>query len=244
VLSTPAASPFVLYGQVTDTEGRPVPDVMVYVATGWGTLLGGGRAVTGADGRYRLPFGAGWHMERSEDAPMGIGVQAAAAGVRPPGFYEVNMCRQGDLLMAESRGLLEKEGGLYSSHLESGRFVLPDQPYELNFVVAPATRLTGRLVDPDGDPIAGQRIWVETELLPPASSVYAQTETAPDGGFAFDSLPVDSPVQIGLRHMAPGGPRHGVDIWAAPHTFDAPGPHDCTLTYDRAQGSLQLGTMP
>jgi hypothetical protein len=135
---------------------------------------------------------------------------------------------------------METEGDLYSTHLESGRFVLPNQPYELNFVVAPAARLMGRLVDLDGEPISGQRISVETEVLPPASSVYAQVETGPDGGFEFDCLPVGSPVRIGLRHMAPGGPRHGIDTWAYPHTFDAPGPHHCTLTYDRGEGTLDL----
>jgi hypothetical protein len=242
VLPVPVDSRFVLYGTVTGTDGRPMPDVMVHVATGWGTLLGGGRTVTGPDGRYRLPFGAGWLMQRSEDAPMGVGVQAAAAGVRPPGFYEVNMCRQGDLLMAEDRMLMEED--TYRDHREAGRFVLPDQPYELNFTIAPAARLSGRLVDPDGNPVAPQRIWVMTEVLPRASSVYDQTETGPNGSFGFDSLPVGSPVQIGLRHMAPGGPRHGVDIWTDPHTFDAPGPYDCRVTYDHALGTLRLEMRP
>lgn len=69
--------PFSVFGRVTDTSGNPVANAVVRAATGAGTLLGGGKTKTDSDGKYLLYFGPGMRTKVSDEAPQGVGVQAA-----------------------------------------------------------------------------------------------------------------------------------------------------------------------
>jgi hypothetical protein len=83
----------------------------------------------------------------------------------------------------------------------------------VNFVMAPAVKVAGRLVgygrkptlpphafrrkeikvdwhDAAGAPLAGWRVWLVGGELPPASSVLASTDTDAEGRFEFGEVPV------------------------------------------------------
>ncbi|MCG8651126.1 MAG: carboxypeptidase regulatory-like domain-containing protein, partial [Pirellulales bacterium] len=77
--------PFSIHGRVVDQDGRPMAGVEVRAATGRGTLLGGGRTTTDNDGKYRLYFGPGGRVG-GDNAPLGVGVQAAHFFANKPGW--------------------------------------------------------------------------------------------------------------------------------------------------------------
>ncbi|HEX6961395.1 MAG TPA: hypothetical protein VF175_05975, partial [Lacipirellula sp.] len=97
---TPAApaNRFTIKGRVTDGQGRPLEGVEIRVATGIGTLLGGGSGRSGVDGSYEVHFGPG--VSFTEGGPQ---LQAASVHARKAGYYEQNLCRGGNLGMAYYR---------------------------------------------------------------------------------------------------------------------------------------------
>jgi hypothetical protein len=172
--------PWSVTGTVTDEQGRPMEGVRVQVAAGWGTLGRSDEDVTNADGRYTLRFIAGGFVMAERKGAW----YAAIVSAFKDGHYEANLCSQGDLAMAyepidpNARGKEWRYQGV----------VLPNEPYEVNFVMVRAARIKGRLIDGQGSPIGGKGLWLAGEGLYPASSVLASFETDADGRFAVDSV--------------------------------------------------------
>jgi hypothetical protein len=173
--------PWSVTGKVTDEQGRPMEGVRVQVAAGWGTLGRSDEDVTDADGRYTLRFiPGGLVMTETKGAWY-----AAIVSAFKDGYYEANLCSQGDLAMAyepidpNARGKRWRYQGV----------VLPNEPYEVDFVMVPSARIKGRLIDEEGRPIAGQGLSIGGEGLYPASSVLASTEMGADGRFVVDRVP-------------------------------------------------------
>lgn len=177
-------APWVVEGKVTDAAGQPMTGVEVRAACGEGTLRTTGRTTSDRNGRYRLRFGPGMHFTDGPGSPGHAGLQAATIYAASPGFAEQNLCRQGDLMMAG-----RKPGSDELAGLDPERVVLPNQPYRLDFVMAPAADVRGRLVDADGKPIADRPLYLDGKELPPSSSVLAATKTDAEGRFLFESVP-------------------------------------------------------
>src|SRR5262249_52300837 len=139
------------FGRVTDQDGKPLAGVEVAAHCGDGTLRRTGVATSGADGRDALDFGPGLVFLRAS-RPI---LQAATSAAHRTGVFEANLNRQGDCMAAPampSDEELEEQGG------RKDRLFLPDHPLELNFVMRPAGRVAGRLVDEQGKPLAGYAV--------------------------------------------------------------------------------------
>jgi beta-lactamase regulating signal transducer with metallopeptidase domain len=172
-------APWVVNGQVNDDQGRPMKGVAVRAHTGIGTLRMTGSAVTNVDGKYEFRFGPAVWMEGNR------GVQAATISVAYPGYFEKNLHRQGDLVGAHMR----PEGEIGWGGKTDEQLFLPNQPKTIDFVMAPATRIRGKVTTADGKPANNFRISLTGDELPPSSSVVAQTRTDPEGNFELANLP-------------------------------------------------------
>lgn len=118
---------WVATGTVVDESGRPIADAEVRVATGWGTLYGGGSTRTGPDGRFTLRFAEGW------GSPDPVNAQAAVFSVVKDGFIEKSRSRPGNLLMARQMPqarVLAGYGG------EPDKVILRGRPCSIDFVLA------------------------------------------------------------------------------------------------------------
>lgn len=176
--------PFVVAGRVTDKEGQGLGGVTVTAHCGIGSLLPTGQATSGADGRYTLRFTGGMRMQ--DGGKWRVGLQAATISPAKPGYAEVNLHRQGDLLMADRLPEPKEDTGW---KVEPGRVVLPNNPFPLDFVLVRAASLEGQLVDAQNRRLGGQRICLTGDELPPSCSVLAETRTDAEGRFRFDNVP-------------------------------------------------------
>jgi beta-lactamase regulating signal transducer with metallopeptidase domain/uncharacterized protein YjbI with pentapeptide repeats len=219
--------PFSVHGRVTDVEGHPLADVEVRAATGIGTLWGGGSVRTDEQGEYRLHFGPGMLMSR-DDAPQGVGVQAARFFAKKPGWYEVDLNGGGDFLMsdlsptaqqAEITDSLEDWGGKTID-----KMVFPDQPREVNFTLAPAATLRGKLLSESGRELEGNNLYLIGEELPFDSNVFAQFKTDDDGEFEVEDVPVGRPWRLS---MSVPSTRH--EIATQTFTLESAGVHECEV---------------
>ncbi len=174
-----AAKPWIARGTVTDVQGQPVAGAEIIAHCGWGTLFPTGKAVSGADGSYELRFGPGVHTKNFE------GVQAATISVHKPGYFETNLYRQGDLVAAYKK----PEGELGWGKKGPEDLFLPGQARTINFVLATAGSVSGVVQDAKGKPLAGKRIGITGEVLPPSSSVIAEKKTDAQGRFEFKDVP-------------------------------------------------------
>ncbi len=114
------------FGIVTDEHGKPLEGVEVSVATGWGTLLGGGQSRTNRNGHYRLRFCEGGWI----DDPSGVCLQAAIFSVKHPG-YDVKLSTR-PLRTTMARKLpVEAQGEGWNPD----EIPLRGQPYRLDFVL-------------------------------------------------------------------------------------------------------------
>ncbi len=198
--------PWTANGRVTDPQGQPIPGVEIWVHAGIGSLHRVATAVTDAEGRYTVPFGRGVWMP--VDTPNS---QIANVTAHKPGLFETNLNRHG----ARAAALREISAGeLKSFGVNASEIFLPTQPQTIDFVMAPAARIKGRLLGTGKfpnltpqqarkapeliaghaelrqSPLAGWRVWLVGKELPPACSVLASATTDDDGNFAFDSVPV------------------------------------------------------
>jgi hypothetical protein len=179
-------------GRVTDAENRPMTGVRVVAHTGMGTLHGGGMAVTDERGEYTLRFGPGMYMQNPDDP---VGVQAANISPEKPGYFEKDLHRQGDLLMALKPPAAETLQGWQKEELagqpvDPGRVVLPDQPRRIDFVMVPAAQVRGRMTTPDGIPLERMNVSLSGLVLPPCSSAAASGTTNNCGGFILNDIPM------------------------------------------------------
>jgi hypothetical protein len=129
--------PFSIFGRVTDEKGDPLAGVEIRAATGVGTLIGGGRVVTDADGRYRLYFRGGVLISNAEGAaPLGSGVQAAhfyakLEGWELPGADGSLRYLMTDTTPADFKKQLEKEGVVWGKS-SADEVVFAHEPREIN----------------------------------------------------------------------------------------------------------------
>jgi hypothetical protein len=115
--------------------------------------------------------------------------------------------------------------------------VLPREPYRLDFVMAKSATIEGRLVNDFGAPIAGERVSLEGEVVPPSSSVLAQVETDDDGRFRFESVPLYRAWHFALRIHGTRG-----ELTTGPVELDEPQAHAYELVLkssDRANGAVE-----
>lgn len=185
--------PFSVHGRVTDESGAPLDSVIVRAATGIGTLLGGSSVRTGADGSYRLYFTGGGMTVVSEDAPLGVGTQAALILASKDGCFETNLNRQGNLLMSDAQPeefeKLNNAEGQTGDRTSIDRVVFPNRPREVNFKLAKSAVVEGTLVDNNGNEIIDQEICLVGDELPPGHSVLCSGKSDNNGRFRLANVP-------------------------------------------------------
>jgi HEAT repeat protein len=225
----PADKPFSVYGRVTDTAGAPAAGVEVRASCGMGTLMPTGRTVTDAQGWYVLYFGPGMRMSSREGHRFNTGFQAATIHAGKDGWYEVNLCQHGNLAMSDMEDPSEEP---WYRNYEA--VVLPKEPYKLDFVMAPAAEVRGRLVDKDGKAIAGAQLWLDGEQLYPSSSVFANITSDTEGGFIVGRVPLKK-FWFSIRH-------ENTELTTGEITFERTGCYDVELAYEKRSrgGTLRL----
>jgi ankyrin repeat protein len=220
-LGIPPDYPFVVTGKVTDANGRPMYGATVRASTGIATLLGRSETVTDAKGRYSLRFGPGWGFKVDDTDRWGVGIQAAVIWASKDGYYEANLCRQGDLAMS---GKPVNPDTIPRRWRYKG-VVLPNEPYEVDFVMAPAASIRGRLVDRQGRPMAGKQLSMPGEALYPATNVLASIETDEDGRFEVTEVP---PKIFWFEYRY----ERRKEIRTVPISFSEAGEYDVVLVYE------------
>ncbi|MBL8814469.1 MAG: PQQ-binding-like beta-propeller repeat protein [Planctomyces sp.] len=202
-------------GRVTDSSGRPLSGVNVRAATGMGSLRSGYGDVTDADGRYDFRFGGGMTIGGTEVA----NIFADLAG-----HFEQNLCRQGNgmgSIKAVDKAVAKEWG------MNSDQIVLPGKPREVDFVMIPAAKTSGTLVDDKDQPLQGYSVMLTGETLPPGASVIAQVKTDENGRFQISEIPTTFPFQFEVRKPTAELAPPWDDTWASgPITFSPPGEND------------------
>ncbi len=199
------SGPWRAFGRVTEKDGRPMAGVEVSAHCGAGTLRNTGSTTSEADGRYELKFGPGVSYLGS-----GTPTQAATIAAHKRGYYEENLNRQGGCLAAE------ETPGANDLRIWSGRkdrVFLPDRPLELNFVMRPAGRVAGKLIDEQGKPLTGYSVALTGAELPPSSSALAWARVDERGRFSLEDIPTAYRFQFEVRSADPKPPWD--DSWAS-----------------------------
>jgi hypothetical protein len=202
--SADPARPWRAFGRVTDKDGKPLASVTVTAHCGYGTLRPTGSAASGGDGRYEMDFGPGiWTRG-------GNGHQAATVAAHKAGFFEVNLNRQGGCTAAQ---IMPDDGQLKGWSAAKDRVFLPGKSIELNFVMRPAGRVSGKLVDEQGRPLARYAVSLNGADLPPSSSVVRTTYCDDQGRFTLDDIPTTFRYQFEVCKADPKPPWD--DSWAS-----------------------------
>lgn len=141
-------------GKVTDPHGEPIDGVEIRVATGMGTLLGGGSTRSGPDGRFTLRFGEGcW---TTADAPN---VQVAMFMTSKEGYVEFSRSRPDNTMMA--RFMPGEDWDLSRVGVEAGDLAIKGEPYSIDFVMSRPAVLAIDVIDESGEPIHDAGLEVE-----------------------------------------------------------------------------------
>ncbi|MGO9114607.1 MAG: hypothetical protein ACLP9L_35775 [Thermoguttaceae bacterium] len=192
--------PWVVVGRVTDGQRQPIEGVTLRAHCGMGTLFETGITATDSNGRYTLRFAPGMYMlsEKAGEAPVNL--QAATITARKPGFVEKNLCRQGNLTMADRVPPPD-----YPKWGKSGGPVLPNQPVSLDFVLVPAATIDVELLDAGDKPIGKKTMWLSGKELPPSCSQLSESKRGTQGAFRFEDVPPNFAwwfvVQVEPRHV-------------------------------------------
>jgi protocatechuate 3,4-dioxygenase beta subunit len=212
--------PWCVVGRVTDDAGNPVEGVEIKANCGAGTLRTTDLTFTDADGRYTLRPMPGIRTLDERKEEWRAGAQAATIFAHKDGYYEANLCRHGGLVLSDD----PHETGTSWGSATAGVLV-PNKPYQLDFLMAPGAIVKARLVDESGQPIAGVYVSMDGEELPPSSSALACPKTDDDGRFTVTRVPC-KPYWFTLRHA-----QH---VWPTTEPIDfAPGIYELELTYER-----------
>lgn len=129
---------WIAVGTVTDEQGRPVEGATVRVATGMGTLYGGGSTTTDDRGGYTLRFSEGIWSQND------VNLQVASYGVAKEGYVERSRTRPGFLMMARTMPEPGKDFGTSREDI-----ALHGKPLRLDFVLARPAVLEVEFVGPE-----------------------------------------------------------------------------------------------
>jgi len=213
--------PFLVTGKVTDAEGKPMPDVEISVSAGMGSLIPTGRTATNTDGTYILRFGGGRINLDHKTGKVRWGLQAATISPHQEGYYEKNLHRQGDLRIADE---LPKQPDRWA---RPDNTVLPGKPFHLDFIMVPAARIEGRVLDKLGKVPEGYELHLSGKELPPSCSaienIYPNAKN--QGRFTVNNVPLKTfRFDICRRGGSP-------TTEAEPITFSRPGLYQIELIY-------------
>jgi RNA polymerase sigma factor (sigma-70 family) len=169
---------FVVVGKVLSADGKtPLEGVEVTASAGNGTLRPTGKTTTDKDGKFRLVFGQG--LLGTGGKVLG---QAAIVHARKPGLHAWTYGWRAEFYLSD-QPLDKRDVPGRSTNL------VPGQPAPLEFRMQPAASLRVKLLDGAGKPMAGTRVWLTGENLPPGGSVIADRRTDADGTFTIDDVP-------------------------------------------------------
>ena len=144
-----------VFGRVVDEEGNPIEGAEVRMATGMGTLLGGGQTGTNDDGTFKLDFGEGFYATGDS-----ANVQIAWLFVKEPGFvYESNSLNV-DLTMAMARRELTDEE-LVDFWTSAEAIFAKGQPKEVDIVMSRPAEVLAYVVDEEGNKLEGFNVAVQ-----------------------------------------------------------------------------------
>jgi hypothetical protein len=210
---------YCITGTIVDENDKPLEGVSVRVARGMGTLFSTEPVLTNAEGQYAIYFGPAMFSS------AGPNLQAASVFASKPGYAEANLCRSGNLGMAEyrPRDNSDKDWGFVG-------VVYPDNPHQLDFEMQLASTVVIDLVNAAGNPLAGYSIDLDGEQLPPSSSVLASEKTNADGRVRFHDIPQRA------FWMSMGSRR--AEYRTTSISFETPGSYHYRLTYDDIAGTL------
>ncbi len=231
-----AENPFVVQGKITDATGKPLAGVEVNASCGMGSLAPTGTTKSGADGKYRLTFGPGASVGKT---PLGVGTQVATISPRLNGWYEIHLGRRGNLMMTEWKDKLTPDD-------TKGYFglVMANEPYELNFTMAPAATIQGRFVNEFGSPVAGVSINLTGDILPPSCGILAAITTDNEGRFTFENVPVwlaDPSIKLKWRFtLRPFGVRHELESTSFEVSDQSTSIHKLTLESTGSKNEVRL----
>ncbi|HET6881036.1 MAG TPA: carboxypeptidase-like regulatory domain-containing protein [Pirellulales bacterium] len=194
------------FGRVTDATGQPLAGVEIRALCGGPTPGLAGAAMSGEDGRYELDFNPLVGPTRN-NRPS---VQSTLIWPRKPGYFEENLNRQGNCLAGSAP---PDEAQLKTWHVAEDHVFLPNQPLEINFVMRPAAKAAGRLVDEQGQPLVGYSVSLDGPDLYPATSVASDARTDEEGRFVLENIPTTFRYQFTVRKAKPKPPWN--DSWAS-----------------------------
>lgn len=184
-------------GTVKTESGDPLKGVNVWASTGMGSLRRSGEAVTDEHGKYSLTFFPGfWQYTPNDFTRSKAPVQAASIFASLPGYTEVNLCRQGDRLMADEVPAEDTAWG--SVEDVKKKLIVKGKPQTIDFVMKPAARIEGYVVDQNNNLMQRYSLSLTGPELPPSSNVYSQIYTDLNGKFVFEEVPVGKKWQFDL----------------------------------------------
>jgi hypothetical protein len=225
---------FFVQGRAIDEQGNGLAGVTISANCGAGTLRRTGTTQTDDTGRYLLRFGPGMHIKNETTGEWGVGVQAATISSAKAGYFDANLHRQGDLLMADQ---LPAPGADVGWKVDTNKVVLPGQPFELNFVMLPSAAIEGELRDETGTPIVGWAVCLGGEKLPPSSSVFVSVDTDANGHFSLKDVPTTG--RWWLTAYSHGDPkqqiRPGPEFRSPEFNLAEPGTHNFDAQLKRTQ---------
>jgi hypothetical protein len=216
--------PYRAFGRVTDPHGQPFPGVDVSAYCGAGTLKRSATAISDKDGRYELNFGHFWNKT----------VFAAVISAHKSGYVEANLNRHGSCLSAPNeREMLHMKG--WKDRMD--RVFLPGRSLELNFVMVPAARVAGKLIEAQNKPLAGY--WVSLAFADhPTGSVMGTAKTDGQGRFALEDISTSHRFQFTVRKGDTNPPWD--DSWAStPLRFERPETGDLRARFGTHEIRLQ-----
>ena len=191
--------PWRAFGRVTDQDGKPLAGVKVSAFCGMGTLRLTGIVTSGEDGHYELNFGPGI-LIASRNGPT---PQAATISATKPGCFEENLNRQGGCLAAEATPddeMMKRWGG------SKDRLFLPGHPLEISFKMRLTGRVSGKLVNEQGQALAGYSVGLGGLDNPPSMGAVRPAEADAQGRFSLEDIPTTFRYQFGVRKSDPKPP--------------------------------------
>jgi protocatechuate 3,4-dioxygenase beta subunit len=205
--------PWIITGKVTDASGTPLEDVTIYVNRNNSNQA---QVRTGKDGSYTIRFAGNGQMYDEGLKRWISSPQDCVVSPFKPGLAERNMYEQGQVAFAELRPAFR------NGRNKPEDFLLPNQPHQIDFVMAPAATVQGRFLDASGSPIADTYVAIQGDRVPPPYHRHglAGAKTDRDGRFHIDSVPTDLDWWFETRIIGKSG--HWEDIKSSPVSFARP----------------------